>query len=435
MSHRPSRVRVRRLALGVSLALLAATLAVPATAEDVSDKSFIAVFNTDGKSYEVELTNTSVGGGGLTLGSARITTTPETGDPSTETLRRLDIAPGDSKTLLLAAPFECGVTSFHVEATQSNNFNGTGNDLDLDVDNSVLSVAVPCAPAEPPLFLSFATQPSDTKVDSAITPAPAVQIVEKVNGDNVKFPKSGVEIEMTLVDGSLSGTSLKVTTNSDGLATFNDLRVSPVGNGYVLTAAADDLTSVDSDPFNVLYDISTCDARTLCESTADPIDDFKVAASGTAQKSGGSLSIGAVDALDEACMAPDGVVVNGLPTGVILDGQGLTGKQVVFAIGEELRKFVPNNGVSTYQICAEPLGSLEEKETLSFVDRYTGDVVVGQAEYDDLEDKDGFQIRGFLPDCKSGRNGVPAPCVAGRSGTDDGGVTITMDFGSRFKTF
>ena len=429
MNHRPSRAHVRRFALGLSLALLAATLAVPAIAESLSNKSFTAVFSSDGQGYEVELKNTSVGGDGLTLGSARITTTTATSKSTTETFRRLDIAPGDSRTLTLGAAFECGVTTFAVQAKQSNNFNGTGNDLDLDLDNSMLSVEVPCDPDEPELFLSFSTQPSDAKVNTAIAPAPAVQIVEKVNGDDVAFAKSGVEITMSLVDGTLAGTPLTVPTNDDGLAIFSNLKVTTTGLGFELEAAASGFDSVTSASFDVFDDL--CDAETICSTTAGGLrnsGDLLVSGSGTALGGGGGLSI-SVDPSPNGSICqgvPDGFPVSRIPNEVTVIGDNLVDKTAILRIDKSYDQLQTNNGVSFYQVCAEPIAPFTEFST--FTDIF-GNVVWSPEDPNKPEDGD-FQTSGFLPDCKSADD---APCIESRvKRGGDPVITVRWGSGSRW---
>ena len=449
MSHRPSRAHVRRLALGLSLALLAASLAVPALADD-GPKTYTAVVAPDGgddaqvcadldATFALKLTNTS---SQQQLGSANITpgfTVRDvsidgagsiSGSVDTIELRNLGLAPEASVVVTFSGTPAAGVYPFVIVAKQANNFRGSpGNNLTPSGDPASVTVT------DCDLSLEFVTQPGDSEVGQLITGPPTVKVVDA--DDN---PVSGVSITMSLKDNALSGelTNSGVpatpTTDGEGLAIFDALSIDEVGNGYVLTASADGLTSVDpvdSDPFNVLYDISECASGDPCEATAEPREGFTLSASGTATGTKGQLSIGVGDGTSgrPGCETPEGVTLNTLPESVILDGQGLTDKQVVFTIGEDIRKFEENNGVSTYQICAEPLGVVGV-DTLSFVDRYTGNLVVGQEPYN-VPAGIKTQIRGFLPDCKTG---VDAPCVAGRSGSGNGGVAITMNFGSRFMT-
>jgi hypothetical protein len=451
MALGPTRVATRRSALGLSLLLVLSALALPALADD-GPKTYTAVVAPAGgpeaqvcaglsTTFTLTLANTS---SQQQLGSANITpgfkvsgvTIDRAGSSNisgdTIELRGLSLPAGESLAVTFTGSPVAGNYTFDIVAKQANNFRGSpGNNLTLSGDPASVTVTN-CN-----LSLAFVEQPGDSVVGQPISGPPSVRIL--ANGKAVAV--SGLDITVTIDSGTLAGTT-KRGTDATGLATFDDLSVSPVGAGYVLTAAAGGLAPVDSDPFDVLYDIATCASGDLCEATAEPIEGFTLLASGTAVGGVGRLSIGAGDPRTDGplpgCQPPAGVTISSLPAGILLDGQGLTNKQAVFAIDENLRKEETNNGVSAYQICVEPVGSIPD-DTRSFVDRYTGNVVVGQHEFDALVEKgdntDGFQVRGFLPDCRPGRNGVPAPCVADRSGADDGGATITMDFGSRFKTF
>jgi hypothetical protein len=163
------------------------------------------------------------------------------------------------------------------------------------------------------------------------------------------------------------------------------------------------------------------------------IGGFLISASGTVVDGTGTLAIGTFSSSDGCDDPPAGVTLNTIPESISVAATGLAGKRIVFTIPEEIRKATPNNGVSTYQICAEPVGNpapvggtAEGPDgTVSFVDRYSGVTVTGTGGVG--------APRGWLPDCRSGANSVTAPCVHSRNGTDDGGVRIEVDFGSRYK--
>jgi hypothetical protein len=168
------------------------------------------------------------------------------------------------------------------------------------------------------------------------------------------------------------------------------------------------------------------------------IGDFLISASGSAGAGGGTLAIGTFSG--DGCIVPPGVTLNTIPESISVAATGLTGKRIVFTIPEEIRKEQPNNGVNTYQICAEPVGkpapvggtAQGDYQTVSFHDRYSGLLVTGTLGIDGGVPG---QKQGWLPDCRSGGpDPVTAPCVRSRTGTDDGGgVRIEVDFGSRFK--
>lgn len=171
-SPRRARVRrtARRSALALSLLLVLATLALPAVAEDDAHKTFTASFKDDGEftafdesgqgifDVEFELENTSDGGDGLRLGSANVSVdSDDASDSVTLTgsddgavngqleLRDLDLKPGDKETFEVTASATCGTSAtFDVDAKQSNDFRGAGNDLVLQRAESTLEVAFEC---------------------------------------------------------------------------------------------------------------------------------------------------------------------------------------------------------------------------------------------------------------------------------------------------
>jgi hypothetical protein len=166
------------------------------------------------------------------------------------------------------------------------------------------------------------------------------------------------------------------------------------------------------------------------------IGGFLIGASGTVVNGGATLAIGTFSG--GSCVVPPGVILNTIPNSISVAATGLTDKRMVFTIPEVIRKDQPNNGVSTYQICAEPVGkpapvggtAQDGYQTVSFHDRYSGLLVTGAL---GIDGGDPGLRRGWLPDCRSGTNPVTAPCVRARIGTDDGGVRIEVLFGSSFK--
>lgn len=91
------------------------------------------------------------------------------------------------------------------------------------------------------IALKFIQQPTDTAVDSTITPAVTVALVNLLDNDAVITDFDG-EVELELIGGPgtgiLSGT-LAVDAAA-GVATFSDLSVDVVGTGYSLVATATD---------------------------------------------------------------------------------------------------------------------------------------------------------------------------------------------------
>jgi hypothetical protein len=105
----------------------------------------------------------------------------------------------------------------------------------------------------PPLHLVFTVQPRTTL--PFMTIAPAVQVsAEDALGNVVSGFGDSVTIAIghnggTLTPGTLSGTRTVVAAN--GVATFSDLSVDQLGNGYTLVVTAKRATGAESAPFNI----------------------------------------------------------------------------------------------------------------------------------------------------------------------------------------
>jgi hypothetical protein len=102
--------------------------------------------------------------------------------------------------------------------------------------------------------LVFQVQPSDARVKERITPAVVVAVVDR-NGDLVREPKTKIRLELASGTGKLEGKQEKDT--KDGVAQFDDIKVTEPGDGKVLRALAPDdahLGTVESRPFRVEED-------------------------------------------------------------------------------------------------------------------------------------------------------------------------------------
>ena len=161
MTRRSPRALRRRLALALSLMLVVSALALPALADD-GPKTFTANFELDepgtAGAFDVTLTleNTSPrrgGGNGRELGSANVhlgdnasfAGTDERLQDGVIELRDLGLRPGDDHDFPLVVTGECGVeVTFGVIAKQSNDFQGTGNDLEFQEGASELTVTLEC---------------------------------------------------------------------------------------------------------------------------------------------------------------------------------------------------------------------------------------------------------------------------------------------------
>ncbi len=98
--------------------------------------------------------------------------------------------------------------------------------------------------------LVFLTQPSNTASNKSI--APAVQVaIEDANGSIVAGATTPIVIAIGTNPGPGTLTGTPTGNPANGIATFSNLMIGTVANGYTLTATAAGLTSATSTTFNI----------------------------------------------------------------------------------------------------------------------------------------------------------------------------------------
>src|SRR5262249_14977766 len=154
--------------------------------------------------------------------------------------------------------------------------------------------------AAPPVF---STQPRDTKVSTVINSAGGVQVKLL---DNLGGPLAGQPITMSIRNnppalaspsfgsGALTGT-LTQTTNASGIASFADLKIDWLGNGYTLVAGANPSSGPVSGTSAAFNELRVGDA---CLGPDQP-----ACSSGCADSDG--------DGLNDAWEDADGIDLNG----------------------------------------------------------------------------------------------------------------------------
>ncbi len=96
--------------------------------------------------------------------------------------------------------------------------------------------------------LVFVTHPSNAVVATAL--APPVQVaVEDPRGNRLTSSSARITLSLVGPAGALGGTATVAASN--GLATFSDLSVDRVGQGFQLLATSAGLLEATSDPFNI----------------------------------------------------------------------------------------------------------------------------------------------------------------------------------------
>jgi hypothetical protein len=99
--------------------------------------------------------------------------------------------------------------------------------------------------------LAFGQQPGSATVGGIISPAPTVRVLDAYNNLVTTDDSDNVTVALgsNPAGGTLSGTT--TVTVSGGVATFSNLSINQIGNGYTLTAASGSLSGATSNSFNV----------------------------------------------------------------------------------------------------------------------------------------------------------------------------------------
>ncbi|MEX2600580.1 MAG: cellulose binding domain-containing protein, partial [Balneolaceae bacterium] len=96
--------------------------------------------------------------------------------------------------------------------------------------------------------ISISVQPGESTADVTISPAPTI-LVEDSYGN----PKQGVDVSVSLNKSSFTGGStIIVTSNSNGNAVFNNLRINTADTGYEMTFSATGASPVTSNSFEIV---------------------------------------------------------------------------------------------------------------------------------------------------------------------------------------
>ena len=166
-----------------------------------------------------------VGGGGVS---------PTTGQTDGEGLSsaRWTLGPSQGLNTVNAVVSGLSVVTFTASATSSGGGGGGGGGGGAD-------------------HLVFQVQPSDARKKERISPPVVVGVVDR-NGDLVQESGIKIAIELARGSGKLEGKREKDTKN--GIAVFDDLKVTEPGDGKVLRALAPGeahLGSVESHPFRI----------------------------------------------------------------------------------------------------------------------------------------------------------------------------------------
>jgi hypothetical protein len=424
---------IARMSFGVVAAgmLAAATLAAPAAgatsgtcpssakcfAVTVSPASAVAGANT---SFAFAITNEAAP---QQLGAVRISAPAGfviTGAPgsasftsSSALFLNLSLAPSATTTLTLSATGACSSGSYQwgVEAKQSNDFSGTGNDFQLDpasVGNLSGTQTGSCS-----LAFTSDGQPAGTAANAVITSAFGSQggpvKVEILDGSGQLATGSTAAVTVAIGSnpgsGSLSG---MVTVNaSGGIASFSNLSINQPGLGYTLIATSPGITSATSDPFNISGVIQPCSGSSCSASASSITTSGTVTTSPTT--SGEFLAAG-IGGVSYSCAGPYQRVSDPFSFG-LFNSSGVADPNARFTVMLQIDKSAVlasgRTGASQWQIC------YASTQPFTALPGTSGTAVIGGVTFN----------TGLLPDCSSSQG---APCVQARHKDNAGDVVVTF---------
>jgi hypothetical protein len=330
-----------------------------------------------------------------------------------------DLAPGQSLDITVTADTPAGVGAYTwtTQVKQSNDFSGAGNDFMLAGSQPQVLVGFPD-------HLAFVTQPSTVQAStksaaSPMCPAPSVQVVE-ADGTAVTTGSAQVTLspDASYGDPGLGGTT-SVAANS-GLATFGSpdcstgVTASNLGGGYQLQATATWSygnyqvtlsTTQDSDAFDVVQVLTTCESGQSCSATANGTHTTVDVTGGSATTTDQlEIAVG-IDSLTLDSAGNDSCLGFQPPSGLQVARVLLTGardKTITLTFDKYLVNQVPNNGTPLFTICfAAPWGGWVTASGLA------------PASYTDTNGN--TEYVGILPDCTASDLDAFNPCVQSRS--------------------
>ena len=121
----------------------------------------------------------------------------------------------------------------------------------ISVETGLVSAVASATYTVTTSHLVFATQPSNTLVSSAISPAPAIEVVDDLSGKIVTNTTSPVTISVSANPGHLSLTGSTTAVPMNGIVSFPNLSLAGAASGYTLTASSTGMPSINSNSFNI----------------------------------------------------------------------------------------------------------------------------------------------------------------------------------------
>ena len=234
------------------------------------------VSTISGANPQVTLNIHNESGSNTTLGSLNLTmpsgiTLQSVTDPNASTstattlqMRNLNLAPGAvyPVTFTIAAPNACGTVQWSVAAKQSNDFNGTGNDFQLEQSSGLTTLITSGCQLvwiDQPASADQSTPITDTPFTSSGANVHSVTVALEDSQSNVVSVNTGTAT--LAVSGNFDAcgtgcnpafTGLTSTTFQNGVATFPTFQSMYTGTGFTATASAFGLSTPASSPSFVI---------------------------------------------------------------------------------------------------------------------------------------------------------------------------------------
>jgi len=201
----------------------------------------------------------------------------------------------------------------------------------------------------PPSQIGFSTQPGASIVGSPIAGPPTVAVQDSL-GNTVTATNAAITVAIGANPGggTLSGTLTKNTIS--GAASFNDLTINQLGNGYTLTASASGYTNVTSSAFNLtpssinlslVRTIGTNSSKTTGTSISVP------APGGGGVAAGNSIIVAlAMDPVSGSISCNDSVFNNYTVNSDVINGSGSSGVRTVIISAHNVNSLTSGQGIT-----------------------------------------------------------------------------------------
>lgn len=116
--------------------------------------------------------------------------------------------------------------------------------------NSAIASAAYVVTVLPATHIVFQVPPSNTALNAAIAPAVQVALLDSTN-TVVSNSTAAVSIAIATSPNSATLAGTKTVNAVNGIATFSDLAINAIGNGFTLKATSGTLPTITSSPFNI----------------------------------------------------------------------------------------------------------------------------------------------------------------------------------------